>query len=299
MTQSNTTTNQKYKDRLFNFIFGSDENRKWTLSLYNAVNGSDYDDPMLIEFNTLKDVLFMGMKNDTSFLISDIMSVYEHQSTFNPNMPLRMLQYVGDLYAGYIEKNKYNKYGKRLINLPTPKLVTFYNGLLDKGEETTLKLTDSFSEESREKSDIEVKVRMINVNYGKNKLLMDKCQPLKEYAWLINEIKLYQKDEYTVSAAAEKVIDSMPDEFEIKKYLTIHKQEVQGMLDTEYNEAEAMELFKEEGRAEGREIEADVINDLNNKLLVAGRVEDLKKASNDREYQKQLIRELVDPEYNG
>ncbi len=75
------------------------------------------------------------------------------------------------------------------------------------------------------------------------------------------------------------------------------------MLDTEYNEAEAMELFKEEGRIEGREegreIEADVINDLNNKLLVAGRVEDLKKAANDREYQKQLIRELVDPEYNG
>ena len=291
MTETSTTTNQKYKDRLFNFIFGSDENREWTLSLYNAVNGSDYDDPSLIEYNTLKDVLFLGMKNDTSFLISDIMSVYEHQSTFNPNMPLRMLQYVGDLYAGYIEKNKYNKYGRKLINLPTPKLVTFYNGTSDREDETILKLTDSFSESSRDKSDIEVKVRMINVNYGKNKEIMDRCQPLREYSWLINEIKLYQKLEYAISAAAEKAIISMPNEFEIKRFLMIHKQEVQGMLDTEYNEAEAMELFKEEGRNEGRAEGRDKhIIDLVCKKLRKGK--DIAAIAEDLEESEELISKI-------
>ena len=70
------TINQKHKDRLFNYIFGREENREWTLQLYNAINGSDYKDSSVIEFNTLEDVLYIGMKNDTSFLISDIMSVY-------------------------------------------------------------------------------------------------------------------------------------------------------------------------------------------------------------------------------
>ncbi|WP_051545163.1 hypothetical protein [Butyrivibrio sp. MC2021] len=151
--------NRKYKDRLFNYIFGREENREWTLSLYNAVNGSNYTDPDLIEFNTLSDVLFMGMKNDTSFLVFDIMSVYEHQSSLNLNMPLRMLQYVGDLYSGYIAKNKLNKYGTGRIMLPS--------------------------------------------------------------------------------------------DFVIKDFLVKHRQEVEGMLDTEYKEAEVMELFKEDGRKEG------------------------------------------------
>ena len=104
-----TNVNREYRDRLLNFIFGREENREWTLQLYNSVNGSNYADASLIEFNTLKDVQYLGMKNDTSFLISDIMSVYEHQSTYNPNIPLRMLQYVGDLYAGYVARNGFNK----------------------------------------------------------------------------------------------------------------------------------------------------------------------------------------------
>ena len=101
MVEEKSGVNTKYKDRLFNFIFGSEENRDWTLSLYNAINGSDYKDPSVIKFNTLDDVLFMGMKNDTSFLISWVLNVYEHQSTYNRNMPLRMLQYLSDLYSGY------------------------------------------------------------------------------------------------------------------------------------------------------------------------------------------------------
>ena len=53
--QSNVTANNEYKDRLFNFIFGSPENRKWTLSLYNAVNGSAYTDENV--FHNSKEIL--------------------------------------------------------------------------------------------------------------------------------------------------------------------------------------------------------------------------------------------------
>ena len=248
--ERNVTVNHEYKDRLFNFIFGRDENREWTLSLYNAINDSHYTDASLLEFNTLEDVLYIKMRNDTSFIISDILSVYEHQSSFNPNMPLRLLNYVGNLYSGYVSKNRLNKYGEKLIMLPTPKLVVFYNGVKERDDEVILRLSDSFSEEHRADSDIEVRVRMLNVNYGHNDSLMKICKPLAEYSWLINEIRKNQKAN-NIKSAADEAIRAMPVEFLIRGFLISHKAEVEGMLDTEYNEAEVKELFKEEGRQEG------------------------------------------------
>nr|WP_297703269.1 hypothetical protein [uncultured Butyrivibrio sp.] len=140
MSEEKVNVNLKYKDRLFNFIYGSPENRKWTLSLYNAVNSSDYKDEDKIEFNTIKEALYLGMHNDTSFLISDIISIFEHQASYNPNMPVRMLQYLGHLYEGYIIRNKLNKFGSALLELPVPKLVVFYNGLTDVEDEVILNL---------------------------------------------------------------------------------------------------------------------------------------------------------------
>ena len=249
--ETNVTVNNEYKDRLFNFIFGREENREWTLSLYNAVNRSDYMDSSMIEFNTIEDVLYMGMRNDTSFMISDIMSVYEHQSTYNPNMPLRLLGYVDELYSGYISRNKLNKYGSKLIHLPVPKLVVFYNGRAEKDDEVILRLTDSFDERHRADADIEVRVRMLNINHGRNKELMDKCKPLAEYAWFIGEIRNHLKS-HDMFTSVKMAIEAMPGNFVLKGFLRDHLKEVEGMLDREYNEAEIKELFKEEGREEER-----------------------------------------------
>ncbi len=167
---------------------------------------------------------YLGMHNDVSFLISNEMNLYEQQSTYNPNMPVRLLQYAGNLYEKYFKDNSLNKYGGRLLQLPVPKLVVFYNGKKEQPDEMILKLSDSFPEGSD--ADIEVKVRMLNVNVGRNRLLLEACKPLGEYSWLVS--------------------------FVIKSFLELHRTEVKGMLLTEYNEAEAMELFREEGRAEGR-----------------------------------------------
>ena len=123
--------NTQYKDRLFNFLFGSEENKAWTLSLYNAVNGSSYTDPDAIEITTIKEIMYLGMHNDVSFLIAEEMALYEQQSTYNPNMPLRLLQYAGNLYEKYVKENKLNKYGRELLRLPVPKLVVFYNGTME------------------------------------------------------------------------------------------------------------------------------------------------------------------------
>ena len=243
--------NIQYKDRLFNFIFGSEENKAWTLSLYNAVNGSSYTDPTAIEINTIKEVMYLGMHNDVSFLISDNMNLYEQQSTYNPNMPLRFLQYAGNLYEKYIVQHELNKYSSTLLELPVPKLVVFYNGDRNQPEETILKLSDSFPFGAE--SDIEVWVRMLNVNYGKSPKLLRACKPLEEYSWLVAEIQKnnVSKDEAGFSSAIDYAISIMPDDYVIKLFLKAHQAEVKGMLLTEYNEVEAMKLFERDGWKRG------------------------------------------------
>lgn len=248
-----------YRDRLFNFIFGNEEHPEWTLSLYNAVNHTHYTDPALIELTTIRETLYLGMHNDVSFLISSLMNLYEQQSTYNPNMPVRLLQYAGNMYEQYIVGHRKNKYGRALIRLPVPKLVVFYNGPDDRPEAEELKLTDAFAPELRETSDIQVRVRMFNVNLGKNETLLEACEPLAEYAWIVDSIRKNERalrgeveDGILMETAIDRAIDAIPEGFDTKRYLEAHRAEVKGMLLTEYNEAQAMELFREEGRAEGR-----------------------------------------------
>ena len=250
--QKESHVNGKYKDRLFNFIFGNEENREWTLSLYNAINGSNYDDASQIRFNTLENVLYIGMKNDTSFLISGTLKVYEHQSTYNTNMPIRFLDYVSELFTAYINENKYNLYGSALISLPTPKLVVFYNGIDEQPEESILKLSDSFMNSFIGDPDVEIKVRMLNINYGRNHDIMKACKPLCDYSWFISSIRKYQKMDYRISEAVEKTLAEAPKDFVLKSFLEKNKWEVEGMLDTEYNEEKIRELFMEDGRREER-----------------------------------------------
>ena len=224
------TDNVQYKDRLFNFLFGSEENKEWTLSLYNAVNGSHYTDSSMIKITTIREVMYLGMHNDVSFLISNEMNLYEQQSTYNPNMPVRLLQYAGNLYEKYFKENSLNKYGGRLLQLPVPKLVVFYNGKKEQPDEMILKLSDSFPEGSD--ADIEVKVRMLNVNVGRNRLLLEACKPLGEYSWLVDEIRRNNttNDEDGMSSAVDRAITDMPDSFVIKSFLELHRTEVKGML---------------------------------------------------------------------
>ncbi len=244
-----SAANREYKDRLFNFMFGAEENKAWTLSLYNAVNGSDYTDPSMIQITTIREVIYLGMHNDVSFLISDEMNLYEQQSSYNPNMPLRQMQIAGNLYEKYVKDTRQNKYGTKLLHLPAPKLVVFYNGKRDAADETILRLSDSFPAGSE--PDIEVRVRMININQGRSEKLLEACRPLEEYAWLVEAIRGSDKAG-GVEAAIDRAITDMPENFVIKPFLEAHRLEVKGMLLTEYNEAETMELFREEGRAEGR-----------------------------------------------
>jgi len=245
------SVNREHKDRLFKKIFGRPEHRDWTLSLYNAVNGTAYDDPSQIEFNTMEDTLYMGMKNDVSFVLDMQLNLYGHQSTYNPNAPVRCLLYLGRLWSKYLlGEDKINIYGSKLIMLPAPKFVVFYNGTENEPDEMILRLSSAFTEDRREKADIELKVRMLNINCGRNKKMLDDCRPLYEYSWLIAAIREY-KAGMEIEAAVDKALEEMPDDFCIKSFLVANREEVRMSILTEYDEERIMNCFKEEGREEG------------------------------------------------
>ena len=281
----------QYKDRLFSFIFGSEEHREWTLSLYNAVNGTHYDDPGSIVITTIREALYLGMHNDVSFLISNQMNMYEQQSTFNPNMPLRMLQYAGSLFEKDITLRGRNKYSRRIVPLPVPRLVVFYNGLEREPDCVTLNLSDAFDEAHRREADIQVRVRMLNINYGHNRELMRSCKPLMEYAWIVDRIRALEK-ENGLENAIGMTIDEMPRDFQLRSYLEGHRAEVKTMFLTEYNETKQLELVYNEGREEGREEGRKMLSRLIDKLLSAGRVDDARRAVTDRAYLDRLLSEM-------
>ena len=112
------------------------------LDLYNAMNGTEYNDPELLEINTLENAIYMSMKNDLSFIIDSRLTLYEHQSTFSPNLPLRCLIYVSDLYS--VMTKDENLYGTKTIQIPTPRFVIFYNGTEKMEDIKVLRLSEAF-----------------------------------------------------------------------------------------------------------------------------------------------------------
>ena len=284
----NTKVNEKYKDRLFKFIFGRPDKKEWLLSLYNAVNHSHHENPDDIMFTTLDNVIYVNMKNDLSFLIGNTMSFYEHQSTHNPNMPLRMLFYLAKVYENYVydPERDISIYSSIIQDIPTPKLICFYNGTKDIGDSVTLRLTDMMTDGSG--SDVEVCVLMLNINQGKNKELLDSCVPLSEYSLFTTNVRKYLQQYKDMDLAVEMAIGDLPDGSEIKAFLKANCGEVKDMCLTEYDAERENKILKKQYLEEG----ADRMASLVAMLLKAGRIDDLQKASTDASYREKLFKEF-------
>ena len=247
-TNMQPSGNRTYKDRLFRLLFSD---KQTLLELYNALNQTHYTDPEDLELTTLDDVLYMKMKNDVSMLISSHLCLYEHQSTFNPNMPLRGLLYFAELYR-QIAGSKH-LYSTRLIPLPTPVYFVFYNGNQDIGEEKVLRLSDAF-QHGNEQSKMELEAHMININYGHNKELMEQCRTLRDYSILVNKIKSYGKV-MELTQAIGQAIEECIAEGVLRDFLMKRRSEVVNSLLTEYDEervlADLSREFYEDGESAG------------------------------------------------
>ena len=160
--------------------------------------------------------------------------------------------YLGKLYDKYIHQHKVNVYGSKLITLPIPKIVVFYNGMGGKADETILRLSDAFPKDLKDvRADVEVTVRMLNINEDHNKALIEACAPLSEYAWFVQRIRDNLKH-YEIEDAVDLALDEMPEDYQIRQTLIGNRAEVKDMFITEYNEAETMQLFRADGYADGK-----------------------------------------------
>ena len=180
--------NREYKSSLFNLTFQKKED---LLSLYNAINGTAYSNPEDLEINTLENALYIKVKNDISCIIGCTMNLYEHQSTPNPNMPLRGMIYFSQLYNIYAKKRKLNLYSSTLQKIPTPQYIVFYNGVTDEPDRQVLRLSDAFQTEG---GCMECEAVMLNINYGRNRELMEKCRRLEEYAIFVATVRKHAED---------------------------------------------------------------------------------------------------------
>ena len=250
MTKTNDDihVNKKYKDTVFRKLFG--ENRENALSLYNAVNGTTYTNPDDLEYTTLEDVIYMKYKNDLSFLIDKTLSLYEHQSSYNPNMPLRGFLYYADLYRKLIHRSE-RLYGKHLLKIPRPHYIVFYNGSEKDMEEErrTLRLSDAFETDTGA-GEYEWTATMININSGKNESIMDSCHVLYEYAVFVAKIKRY-RDSMELKEAIDLAVRECIEENILRDFLEQHRREVCDMCLTEFDEKKYEDVLREEGREEG------------------------------------------------
>lgn len=221
--------------------------RNELLKLYNAINGTSYDDPDLLQVNTLENAVYMSMQNDVSFIIDMRLNLYEHQSTYSPNLPVRYLLYVADVYSDYTKDM--NLYGTKAVKLPTPRFVVFYNGQAEQPDRKELKLSELFSIPDADPS-LELKAVMLNINKGHNRKLMETCRTLQDYAEYTFRVREYAA-EMPLDLAVEQAITECISEGILADFLRKNRAEAKKVSIYEYDEERHMRQTREEGMEEG------------------------------------------------
>ena len=257
--------NRKYKNSVFVDLFYSDETaKKNLLSLYNALHDTDLKDEGLIKKVKIEDILYKNFNNDISCQVGTGVFVFgEHQSTVNPNIPVRYAMYAGRAYEQVLDKS--DRYRTQLVKIPTPEFYVFYNGKEDYPVQQELSLSDAFMAEPRNNS-MELKVTVININTDKSHIILDKCSILREYSQFISIARNYTNEKDPIKRAIEECIDKGI----LTEYLKRKGSEVRNMLVAEYSYEEDIKVKQEEAMQEGlsrglsQGIEQMVVNALTN-----------------------------------
>lgn len=294
--------NRNHKDRVFCMVFGYEKYKGNLLSLYNALNDTCYTNLDDLEITTMDNALYMSMKNDVSCIISNNLALFEQQSTWNPNMPLRGFMYFADLYNKYISTGSLGIYRDKLVKLPTPQYYVFYNGDRDMPDKQLLKLSDAFIEPSREGC-FEWTATILNINYGHNKKLLSNCKTLSDYGILIKTINDYKQKYNDINAAIENAIDYCIEHDVLKDFLLERKTEAMHTLLTEYDEKKTMEYLRQDAYDDGvTEGEMKLMVSLICKKLSKGK--SVNQIADDLEEDVSKIKEIYDvakdfaPEYD-
>ena len=244
MNNVSLPVNRIYKDRLYKMIFND---KSELLKLYNAINGTHYDDPAMLTITTLDNAIYMTMENDLSFIIDMRLALYEQQSTVNPNLPLRFLMYITDIYSAYTKDM--NIYGSKKVQIPLPSFVIFYNGVQSQPDKSEFLLSELFHPTTDQPA-LELKAVMLNINKGHNQELMNACHTLRDYSEYVARIRTYSA-EMPLTDAVEKAITECIHENILRDFLLKNRAEAKAMSIYEYDEEKTLRMFREEGYEDG------------------------------------------------
>lgn len=285
MKTLNNIPNRTYKATIFAMLF---EDKEHLLELYNAVSGKHYTNPEMLEINTLENAIYMAIRNDISFLIDARLSLYEHQSTYSPNLPLRFLLYISALYSSMTKDA--NLYGTKAIELPPPRFVIFYNGKDEQPDRQILKLSDLYT--INEECSLELEAVMLNVNSGHNKELMEMSHTLWEYAEYAARVREYTET-MELEEAVERAIEECIQEGILKEFLEKNRAEAKNMSIFEYDQERHIKQEREEAWEEGRKAgKRDMLWKLAEKKLRKGKT--ITEIAEELEESEETIKEILD-----
>ena len=247
--------NRKYKDRLFRILFSEKEE---AIKLFNAINGTEYDCVDDVIVNTLEQGLFIEGENDLSFIVMDLLNMYEHQSTYNPNMPLRYLEYIQHILKEYIILKKETLFSSTKVKLPQPRFIVFYNGEKEMPERWENRLSELYIRQT-DTPELELTVLTLNINRGYNEEIKRKCPLLREYCRFIELIREYKRY-MSLKEAVEKAREQSIEENVLKEFLLRHGgDDIMSIL--EIGEEELSWVLRDErriGEEQGKEIGKEI-----------------------------------------
>ena len=256
--------NREYKSSVFSLLFSDPDVLR---ELYSTLEGVALPPDVPVAINTLQNVLFRNRVNDISFTVGGkLVNIYEHQSTINPNMAIRALMYISRIYEKIIGDTK-GLYTTHQIRIPRPEFIVLYNGKAPFPDEKICKLSDAFEEcgslgvLEKENPALDLSVRVININQGRNEKIVQKCKVLAQYSAFIAKAREFEGMHEDREEGLKQAVIYCRDNGILKEFLEKHGTEVLNMLYAEWNQedalavhyAEGMEMGIEKGREEGME----------------------------------------------
>jgi len=234
--------NREVKSDVFSMLM---EDKRNALEVYNALNGSDYTDPELIEMVTLEKGISLTIRNDAAFILDTSINIYEHQSTYNPNMPLRALLYLAATLRTML-KNR-DLFSSR-ITIPTPHFAVFYNGARNRPAKEVMLLSDLFSNEE-DSPELELKCTVYNINPDKESGILNKCSVLSEYTQFIEKVRYFESvdDDAPISSAINWCIEHHI----LEEFLRTKGPEVIKVMTLDMTFEHRMEVARREALEEG------------------------------------------------
>ena len=273
------TTIRQYKDNVFCLLYRDKNN---LLDLYNGLNDTNYTNVDDLTVTTLKGGVYMKYKNDASFVFGQDLYMFEQQSSRNPNMPLRFLHYLSDVYRQMYNNSDLHR--STMLKIPVPHFVTFYNGKQPLEAESILRLSDMY-EKNIDCPELELMVRVININTDNNagnksrtfnsnindnsvsnsnihtysSEFLSKCETLKDYMIFVNKVRVKTDvEKIDIRTAVTEAVDECIAENVLSEFFKNHREEVITVSIYEYDEEGHLEIVKEEGRqlgiAEGKQL---------------------------------------------